>query len=81
MVNVQNVEQKVNLRLYLGTRAKRSLSAISVTTSLAWTNYDDMNFYPIHKMYKVFIFVSSQIRYTVVTPRLYKTSFVFNSIF
>jgi len=52
MVNVQNVEQKVNLRLYLGTQAKRSLNAISVTTSLAWTNYDDMNFCPIVKCTK-----------------------------
>jgi hypothetical protein len=42
MVNVQNVEQKVNLRLYLETQAKRSLNAISATTSLAWTNYNDI---------------------------------------
>lgn len=57
MVNVQNVEQKVNLRSYLETQAKRSLNAISATTSLAWTNYDDMNFFPIHKMCEVFVFV------------------------
>ena len=52
MVDVQNVEQKVNLRSYLETQAKRSLNAISATTSLAWTNYDDMNFFPIHRCAK-----------------------------
>jgi hypothetical protein len=43
------------LRLYLGTQVERSLNAISVTTSLAWMSYDDMNFCPIHKMSEVFI--------------------------
>ena len=47
MANVQNVGQKVNLRSYLEIQARRNLNATSVTTGLAWTSYDDTNFFPL----------------------------------